>query len=169
MLKPHLILAICRSNAHIPSNSITGYLPRFAKAFLICLVGLILGNSSLVADTVAHVLSSGSFSQNWTDTNLITANDNWSNVPSITGYLGDDASGTITAVNPETILAPSATVDVVANVTTPNTNSSGGVAECAITNPTIALQGSGTADAPYISIFLNTVGVPAVTVSYKLR
>jgi len=169
MLKPHLILSTCRSNAHIHSNMIATYLPSFAKAFLTCLVGLIVGNSSLLADTVPHVLSSGSFSQNWTDTSLITANNTWSGVPSITGYLGDDASGTVTAVNPETILAPSATVNVIANVTTPSTVNSGGVAECVITNPTIALQGSGTADAPYISIFLNTVGVPAVTVSYKLR
>ena len=54
MLKPHLILSICRSNAHIHSNMIATYLPSFAKAFSISLVGLILGNSNLVADTVAY-------------------------------------------------------------------------------------------------------------------
>jgi endonuclease I len=54
MLKPHLILSTCRSNAHNQSNMIATYLPSFAKAFLICLVGLILGNSNSLADTVAY-------------------------------------------------------------------------------------------------------------------
>ena len=54
MLKPHLILCTCRSNAHIHSHMIATYLPGFAKAFFISLLGLILGNSNLVADTVAY-------------------------------------------------------------------------------------------------------------------
>ena len=54
MLKPHLILSTCRSNAHIHSHMIATYLPGFAKAFFISLLGLILGNSNLVADTVAY-------------------------------------------------------------------------------------------------------------------
>ncbi len=122
------------------------------------------------ADTTPHVLSGGSFSQNWSNAGLITANDNWSGVPSITGYLGDlDPAGAVTGVDPRTIVTSNGVVDVIANQATPNTATAGGVAEFAIANPTIALQGSGTADAPYISIFLNTTGVPAVTVSYKLR
>ena len=39
-------------------------------------------------------LVGGSFSQNWTNTGLITANDNWSGVPFIIGYLGDIDAGT---------------------------------------------------------------------------
>ena len=30
------------------------------------------------------------FTQNWTTTTLITANDDWSGVPGIVGYRGDD-------------------------------------------------------------------------------
>ncbi|MBK8038804.1 MAG: Ig-like domain-containing protein [Verrucomicrobiaceae bacterium] len=138
------------------------------KRPLLSLLTVLMTASGALADTTPHVLSGGSFSQNWSNAALITADDNWSGVPSITGYRGDDLT-TSTGVNPQTVVAPSAVVDVVANQTTPNTNNSGAVAEFAIANPTIALQGSGTADAPYLSIFLNTTGVPAVTVSYKLR
>ncbi len=45
----------------------------------------------------------------------------------------------------------------------------GGVAEFEITNPTIALQRSGTADAPHIIIYLNTTGQSTITVAYNLR
>jgi endonuclease I len=124
--------------------------------------------SFAIADTTPHSLSGGPFSQNWSNVGLITADDNWSGVPCITGYRGDGLT-TATGVDPRTVVAPSTVVDVIANQTAPNTNTAGGVGEFEITNPTIALQGSGTADAPYISIFLNTTGVPAVTVSYKVR
>jgi hypothetical protein len=43
------------------------------------------------------------------------------------------------------------------------------VAEFHLANPTIAMQGSGTADAPYIKIFLDTTGVNNVRVSYNVR
>ena len=59
-------------------------------------------------------------------------------------------------------------VDVIANQTNPNITN-GGVAEFEITNPTIALQGSGTADAPYIVLYLNTTGQSNITVAYNLR
>ena len=39
-------------------------------------------------------------------------------------------------------------VDVNVNQTNPNTNTTGGVAEFEIANAVVALQGSGTADAP---------------------
>ena len=134
------------------------------------LLASLMTASGLLADTTPHVLSGGTFSQNWSNAGLITANDNWSGVPSITGYLGDlFPSTSTTGVDPRTILTSNGVVDVIANQTAPNTNTAGGVAEFAITNPVVALQGSGTADAPYLSIFLNTTGVPAVTVSYKLR
>jgi len=108
------------------------------------------------------------FSQNWTNTGLITVDDNWSGVPGIIGYRGDGlTSGT--AVNPQTVVAESNVVDVTANNTTPNTFATGGVTEFHIANPVVALQGSGTARAPYIQFHLNTTGSSNINVSYNLR
>ena len=60
-------------------------------------------------------------------------------------------------------------IDVIANQTNPSTNTSGGIAEFEITDPVIALQGSGTADAPYIRIGINTSGKQNIQVSYSIR
>jgi hypothetical protein len=100
------------------------------------------------------------FTQNWTNTGLITTNDDWSAVPGIVGFLGNYDAASPPDVDPRTLLAPFATndVDVIANQTNPDTLTAGGVAEFEIANPTIALQGSGTADAPHIVIYLNTTG-----------
>jgi len=109
------------------------------------------------------------FTQNWTTTTLITANDDWSGVPGIVGYRGDDITSA-TAADPQTLLGEGTiTVDVIANQTAPNTNTGGGVAEFEITDPVIALQGSGTADAPNIVIYLNTTGLQNINVAYNLR
>ncbi|MEI2827831.1 MAG: hypothetical protein V9F04_16640 [Dermatophilaceae bacterium] len=99
------------------------------------------------------------FSQDWSTVSQITANDDWSGVPGIVGYLGDHTPATTAPVDPQAVLVFSSTVDVIANQSNPNTNTGGGVGEFdGISNPTIALQGSGTADAPFILIFLNTTG-----------
>ena len=110
------------------------------------------------------------FSQDWSNTGLITANDDWSGVLGIMGYRGDNltsASGT----DPQTILQPDdpGIIDVNANQTDPNTYLTGGVTEFAITDPVVALAGSGTADAPYLLILLNTTGMTTIQVSYDLR
>ena len=110
------------------------------------------------------------FTQNWTNTGLITTNDNWSGVPGIVGFLGQDMT-TTTGTDPQTLLGVSALandVDVIANQTNPNITN-GGVAEFEITNPTIALQGSGTADAPHIIISVNTMCNSAIVVAYNVR
>lgn len=110
------------------------------------------------------------FSQNWSNTNLITADDDWSNVPGIIGYRGDELTAA-TGTDPRTILADGSgtPVDVIANQANPNTVTSGGVAEFEITNPTVALQGSGTADAPHIVIHLNTTGQSNIKFSANIR
>jgi len=111
------------------------------------------------------------FSQNWSNTGLITTDDNWAGVPGIVGFRGDDLT-TVTATDPQTIIADGAgtPVDVIANQANPNTQATGGVAEFdGIANPTIALQGSGTADAPHIVITINTTGLSGVRVAYILR
>jgi len=109
------------------------------------------------------------FSQDWSNTSLLSADDDWSAVPGIIGYLGDAYPTTsVTNGNPDTVLMPMTTVDLLANKTTPNTLTNGGVAEFEITNPVVALQGSGTADAPNIVLYLNTTGYKNVLVSYNL-
>jgi VCBS repeat-containing protein len=103
-------------------------------------------------------LASGDFSQDWSNTGLITTDDNWDGVASIVGYRGDDVTGA-TGVDPRTLSGDGTVViDVNANQTNPNTFSTGGVAEFAIANPTVALNGSGTADAPYIVLYLDGTG-----------
>ena len=113
------------------------------------------------------------FSQNWANTGLITANDNWSGVPGIVGYLGNyDTVGSPTNVDPQTLLADYSTtdVDVIANQTNPNTLTAGGVAEFdGIADPVVALQGSGTADAPFVLIHVDTSGYQNITVAYNVR
>ncbi len=117
-----------------------------------------------------HNLAESAFTQDWTDTALIATDDDWSSVPSIIGYRGDNLTSA-TAVDPQTVVADgtSTPVDVNANETNPNTFTTGGVAEFELSNPVVALNGSGTADAPFLLIHLNTVGVTNINVSYKLR
>src|ERR1700754_1086730 len=82
---------------------------------------------SVQADSAAQTLP---FSQNWSASGLITTDDNWAGVPGIIGFRGDDLT-TVTATDPQTILADGAgtPVDVIANQTNPNTQATGGVAE----------------------------------------
>jgi hypothetical protein len=119
-----------------------------------------------------YPLSSGSFTQNWTNTGQITTDDDWSGVPYIIGYRGDDLT-TATGTDARTITTTSSVIDVIANQTAPNTLASGGVAEffdaTNIPNATIALNGSGTADAPYIVLFMNAAGRSDVRIQANLR
>ncbi|WP_146138304.1 ExeM/NucH family extracellular endonuclease [Chamaesiphon polymorphus] len=118
---------------------------------------------------IYHDLAAGAFTQNWSNAGLITANDDWSGVPSIIGYRGDGLTS-LAGVDPQTILAEGTpVVDVNANQTNPNTFNTGGVTEFAITDPVVALTGSNTAQAPYLLIHLNTLGVNNVNVSFNLR
>ncbi|MBK6725361.1 MAG: InlB B-repeat-containing protein [Acidobacteria bacterium] len=112
-----------------------------------------------------HNLASSNFSQNWNNTSLITTDDDWSGVPSIIGYRGDGLSSS-TATDPQTVLAPSSVVNVDAQSST--TNTTGGVHEIESPIQTIAIQGSTTADAPHIVLFLNATGRQNITVSYYL-
>lgn len=120
------------------------------------------------ADSTAQGLP---FSQDWTNNGLITVNDDWSGVPGIVGHLGDYTSSSPTNVDPQTLLddMTGTAVDVIANQTNPNGLATGGVAEFHLVNPTIALNGSGTADAPFLLLNLVTTGDAGVRVSYNLR
>lgn len=110
------------------------------------------------------------FSQDWSDTGMITANNSWDGVPGIIGFRGDGLAGG-TGANPQTILGPDSpgVVNVLANQTNPGGVNTGAVGEFHLDNPVVALQGSGTARAPYIRIHLNTLGATGIQVSYLLR
>ncbi len=142
-------------------------------------LGILLAGSGLLrlvkADNTPQSLP---FSQDWTNIGLITANDDWSSVPGIEGYLGQDIT-TTTGANPQLLLGSSSVagdLTVLANqIATTITN--GDVGEFHTTsqpgapgaNPTIALQGSGTADAPYVILYLNTTAKSNVNIAYNLR
>jgi hypothetical protein len=125
------------------------------------------------ADSVAQTLP---FFQDWSNGGLITVNDNWSGVQGIEGYFLRNDGTTTAGVDPQTILgdqfgAGTTTVelDVIANQGSPNTLSNGGVAEFAIADPVVALNGSGTADAPFLLIHLDTTGMSSIRVRYNAR
>lgn len=124
-------------------------------------------------------LASGNLVQDWSNTGLLTTSTttttanpanilSWANVPSIVGFLGADLT-LLTGVDPQTILTTSDIVNLSANQTSPNTFATGGVAEFQIANPTVAIQGSGTADAPYLALYLDATGRQNVTLSFNAR
>ncbi len=121
----------------------------------------------ITPDATPHNLAVSSFYQNWNNASLITADDNWSGVLSVTGYLGDDTF--VEGVDPQTVVTPYATVDVIANQSSA-TITTGGVAEFdGLADGVIALQGDGTADAPNLVVSINTIGRTNISISYNLR
>ena len=136
------------------------------KRLTACLVAVgLLSAIPAWANTVPQSLP---FLQDWSNAGLITGNDDWAGVPGIVGYRGDNLTS-VDGADPQTLLVLDAVLDVNANQTNPVTFNTGGVTEFALTNPTIALAGSGTADAPSIVIHLNTTGQQSILVSYVLR
>ncbi|MFN0174692.1 MAG: T9SS type A sorting domain-containing protein [Saprospiraceae bacterium] len=111
------------------------------------------------------------FSQNWSNAALITVDDMWGGVPGIQGRRGDGITAG-TGIDPQTLLAADdpGVVDVNANRADPNTFATGGTTEFdGIGNPVVGLAGSGTADAPYLLLAINTTGLISIQVSYNLR
>ena len=70
--------------------------------------------------TTYHVLAASDFLQDWSNTGLITANDNWYGVPSIVGYRGDGLCFLHRRQSADRDRARSAAVDVNANQTDPH-------------------------------------------------
>jgi len=144
----------------------------WVRSWALCALFAAAGTSSVLrADATYLPLSSGPVSQDWSSPALITVNDGWENVPGFIGYLGQELTSA-TGADPRTLLAPSTLandIDVIANQSN-SANSTGGVAEFdGLANPTIALQGSGTADAPHLVLHLDTTGRRAITIRYTLR
>jgi hypothetical protein len=80
-------------------------------------------------------LAGGDFFQDWTNTGLITTSDDWSGVDSIVGYRGDGLASS--GRDPRLVTADSTVIDVNANATNPNTNTTGGVTEFQIADPVV--------------------------------
>jgi hypothetical protein len=119
------------------------------------------------ADTTPQALP---FAQDWSNPGLITTNDDWTGVPGIVGYQGADPGTSSAPYDPQTMLVFAGPLDVIANQANPNTQTAGGVAEFdTLADPVVALQGSGTADAPHVTLHLDTTGDFNVTVRYNLR
>ncbi|HEV8268942.1 MAG TPA: hypothetical protein VGR00_11930 [Thermoanaerobaculia bacterium] len=140
--------------------------PTIRPALVIGLAALL--STAALADTTPQTLP---FNQNWSNTALITTNNDWSGVPGIVGKRGDLLAPTL-ATDPQTITAADdpGVISVLANQTNPNTNTTGAVAEFdTLVNTTVAFQGSGTAQAPYLLITLNTTNFMNVNVAYNLR
>src|SRR5262245_27370437 len=89
---------------------------------------LALGFIGVTGDGRADGTATVPFSQDWSNTGLITTNNNWSGVLGVVGFRGD-AMVTGTGVDPQTVLADgsSTPVSVLANQTNPNTNTTGAV------------------------------------------
>ena len=64
----------------------------------------------VAANTTAQTLP---FTQDWSNTGLITTDDNWNAVPGIVGYRGDSLA--VTGTDPQTVLVDNLVVDVNAN------------------------------------------------------
>ncbi len=110
------------------------------------------------------------FSQAWTDTTLLAVNNDWSTVPGLIGYAGNGLTAT-TGTDPRTILADgtSTAVNVLANQADPATTPSGGLAEFHLADPTVGVQGSGAASAPFLLMNLDTSNNFLIHVQYDLR
>src|SRR5262249_25877261 len=115
-----------------------------------------------------HVLKNGPLTQDWSNTALITSDNVWDNVTGIRGYRGD---GLASAGNdPQIIVAdgPLTPLNVIANQSNPDGLITGGIAEFdGIANPVVALQGSGTADAPQLVLHLDTIGTTGVRLKFN--
>jgi hypothetical protein len=111
------------------------------------------------------------FSQAWSDTGLISRDDDWSGVAGVVGHRGDGLTS-VPGADPRLVVADGGgtPVDVNANETDPRAvGLAAGVTEFELPDPVVALQGSATAGAPHLVVSLDTRGRSGVTVGYRLR
>jgi hypothetical protein len=109
--------------------------------------------------------------EDWSDAARITKDNDWSAVPGFMGYRGDKLASK-PGVSPQEIVADGTAtpLSVIPNQRNPSALRTGGVAEFdGIANPTIALRGSATANAPFLLLNLDSRGKRNISVSYKLR
>lgn len=146
-------------------------------AVLTAIIGLASysSNAAIIFNTTFWFIStSDPYLQNWSDTVSISSDDNWDNFIAVTGHRGDGLTS-VEGTDVRTVLADgeNTPLDVIANQSNPNTLIQGGVAEFdGIGNPTVALKGDSTADAPHLIIRLNNKSCPDskfISVGYRVR
>lgn len=141
------------------------------RVALVSFVAVVAASSLLTQPALADgTYQTLPFSQNWSDPALITANNDWSGVPGIIGFRGDSLTAA-NDVDARTVVAPDepGVVNVTANLSNPSGSSAGGIAELVVADPVVAFQGSGTADAPYLLLHLNTTGKTNIVLSFNAR
>lgn len=95
---------------------------------------------------------------NWSNANLISTDNDWSNISYLRGFRGDGLTS-VPDVDPRTITTDGTGTPVVifANQTDPGTFNGDGFAEFeSLPNPTIAIRASNTASAPFLMFYINT-------------
>jgi hypothetical protein len=111
------------------------------------------------------------FMQAWSDTGLISRDDDWAGVAGVAGHRGDGLTSDA-GTDPRTVVADGSgtPLDVNANEADPRAvGLAAGVTEFELPDPVVALQGSATAAAPHLVLSLDTRGRSGVTVRYRLR
>ncbi|GAB3403449.1 Ig-like domain-containing protein [Massilia agilis] len=115
-----------------------------------------------------YKLSDSDFFQDWSNSSLITTANDWSGVPSIMGYRGDGLASS--GKDARLVTGDSTVVNVNPDQANPNTYTTGGVTEFSkLADPTVALQGSGTAQAPNLVLYLDASSRQDLHFSVDLR
>jgi hypothetical protein len=111
------------------------------------------------------------FMQAWSDTGLITRDDDWAGVVGMAGHRGDGLTS-VAGTDPRTVVVDGSGTPVDVNASEIDPRAVGlaaGVTEFELPDPVVALQGSATAAAPHLMLSLDTRGRSGVTVRYRLR
>jgi hypothetical protein len=111
------------------------------------------------------------FAQAWSDTGLISRDDDWAGVAGVVGYRGDGLTAAAGA-DPRLVVADGSTTPLDVNANEPDPLAvalAAGVTEFELPDSVVALQGSATAAAPHLVLSLDTRGRSGVTVRYRLR
>jgi hypothetical protein len=111
------------------------------------------------------------FTQAWSDTGLISRDDDWSGVAGVVGHRGDGLTAAAGA-DPRLVVADGSGTPLDVNANEPDPLAVGlaaGVSEFQLPDPVVALQGSATAGAPHLVLSIDTRGHSGVTIRYRLR
>jgi uncharacterized protein len=152
---------------------------RFRRFF--CLTAIITIGLGCIWGISRHVSATNApqtlpFQQNWSNASLVTVNNDWSGVPGIIGYRGNDLS-TIIGADLRTVVADGSgtAVGVAANIgISPDYAAEvlglNGVLEFDhLGDRTIALRPAGDSDVPHIVLSLDTTGKSNIHLSFKTR
>ncbi len=126
----------------------------------------VLASPGIASANVAVKITTFPYSQSWANGGLITTNDDWSGVEGVQGYRGDDLI-TGAGVDPQTVLADGSVTPTNVIAQSAVTSLTGGIHE--IDSQTIAMQGSGTADAPHVVFHLDLTGQTGVSFGFDAQ